>query len=108
MSSQFVAELRTRPASVRLGAAGAPTITVRAQLAEAWDAIRIDAPASEPVVALKVAALAALAPDAEYHDDYIVKLRGFEVLDENASLSEVGAVPGSIFLLAHRRRRPVR
>jgi hypothetical protein len=108
MTTPFVASVRTRRETIRLGAAGAPTITIRVQLAEAWDAVRIDTPPSEPVLAVKVAALAALGPETEFHEDYVMKLRGFEVLDERASLSEVGAANGSIFLLAFRRRRPVR
>lgn len=108
MTAPFVVGLRTRPRSLRIGPAGAPTIALRVQGAEKWDAVRIDAPASEPVLALKMAALEALFPAAEYHDDFVLKLRGFEVLDERDSLSEIGAVNGSIFLLGHRRRRPVR
>jgi hypothetical protein len=108
MTTPFVASIRTRRDVIRLGAPGAPTITIRVQLADVWDAVRIDAPASESVLAVKAAALVALAPEAERHDDFVMKLRGFEVLDENASLSEVGAVNGSIFLVAYRRRRPVR
>lgn len=104
----FVAQLRTRPTMVRLGPPQAEVETVRVQLAETWDAIRVDAPLSEPVVALKVATLAVLEPEAQFHEDYVLKLRGFEVLDEQASLADVGAVNGSIFLLQHRRRRPVR
>lgn len=108
MTTPFVAQLRTRGEPIRLGRADAPTITLRVQGAGKWDAVRIDAPSSEPVLAVKIAALEALFPEAEYHDDYVLKLRGFEVLDERASLGEVGAVNGSIFLLAFRRRRPVR
>jgi hypothetical protein len=37
-----------------------------------------------------------------------MKLRGLEVLDEGRTLAESGAIDGSIFLLSHRRRRPVR
>ena len=47
-------------------------------------------------------------PGGELHEDFVLKLRGWEVLDESASLADVGAVDGSIFLLTHRRRRPVR
>ena len=108
MTTPFVAQLRTRREHIRLGRPDAPTITLRVQGGGKWDAVRIDAPSSEPVLALKTAALAELFPDAEYHDDFVLKLRGFEVLDERASLGEVGAVNGSILLLAHRRRRPVR
>jgi hypothetical protein len=108
MTTPFVASLRTRRDTIRLGAPGASAITIRVQLADAWDAVRIETPPSESVLAVKAAALAALAPEAEFHDDYVMKLRGFEVLDEQASLHEVGVQNGSIFLLAFRRRRPVR
>jgi len=33
---------------------------------------------------------------------------GWEVLDEAASLADVGVIDGSILLLTFRRRRPVR
>jgi hypothetical protein len=46
--------------------------------------------------------------DAEMAEDYVMKLAGWEVLDENLSLSAAGARSGSIFLLTSRRRRPVR
>jgi hypothetical protein len=75
---------------------------------EVWDTVRIDAPASEPVLSVKVAALRALFPDGEFHEDFVLKRNGFEVLDETASLRETGAVDGTIFLVTHRRRRPVR
>jgi hypothetical protein len=54
-----------------------------------------------------MAALDALFP-GEAPDAFVMKLRGFEVLDESESLTKVGAVDGSIFLLTYRRRRPVR
>jgi hypothetical protein len=37
----------------------------------------------------------------------MVKLRGYEVLDEDAPLSSTGARDGSTFLITDRRRRPV-
>jgi hypothetical protein len=107
-AASVVSLLRARPGVVRLAPPGAPTVTVRVQLAEAWDAVRVEAAPGEPVLAVKVRALAALDPGADYHDDFVVKLRGAEVLDENASLAEVGATDGSTVLLMRRRRRPVR
>ena len=104
----FVSNIRSRPGIVRLGAPGEPVATIRVQLAEAWDTLRFDVPLTEPVIALKVRALELLAPGADFHEDYVLKLRGFEVLDENASVAASGATNGSIFLLTHRRRRPVR
>jgi len=47
-----------------------------------------------------------LAPEALV-DDYVVKLNGFEVLDEDAPISSTVAKNGSIFLITDRRRRPV-
>jgi hypothetical protein len=105
----FVVGLRSRPTELRLGAEDAPVRwTVRVQVAEVWDAVRLSTPPGEPVIALKVRALEALLPEADFHEDYVLKLHGFEVLDENAALAESGARDGSIFLLQHRRRRPVR
>jgi hypothetical protein len=60
------------------------------------------------VLALKVMALAALMPDADFHEDFVVKLHGAEVVDENAPIADAGARDGSIFLVTSRRRRPVR
>ncbi len=105
----FTAELRSRPGTVvRLGDVGEPVITLRVQIPEVWDVVRVETPAAEPVLSVKVRALDALFPNAEFHEDFVMKLNGFEVLDENASVAEAGAVDGSIFLLTHRRRRAVR
>jgi len=87
-ATPFVAQLRARPEAIRLGTAGDPVITVRVQVPEVWDTVRIDAPPDTSVL--------------------VLKLRGFEVLDEAASLSAAGAVNGSTFLVTFRRRRPVR
>ena len=42
------------------------------------------------------------------HEDFVVKLRGWEILDEAASLADAGVIDGSILLLTYRRRRAVR
>ncbi len=105
----FVTQLRARPGVIAVGDQTANNILhLRVELPEVWDTIRIDAPADEPVLVVKVHALQALAPGALFHEDYVIKLRGCEVLDESKSLREAGAIDGSIFLLTHRRRRPVR
>ena len=54
-----------------------------------------------------MAALDALYPSGRVQAAFVLKLRGFEVLDEEGTLERVGAEDGSIFLLTHRRRRPV-
>jgi hypothetical protein len=104
----FVAQIRSRPGVLRLAEPGQPTITVRAQVLEVWDTVRVEVSPSEPVLTVKVRALEALYPEAEFHDDFVVKINGFEVLDENASVAESGAVDGSTYLIAYRRRRPIR
>jgi len=107
MTVPFVANVRSRPQVVRLGAPDAQAISVRVEVPEVWDVVRIDAPPTETVLAVKVAALEVLQPGADQRA-YVIKLRGFEVLDEHLSLTDAGAIDGSIFLLTHRRRRPVR
>jgi hypothetical protein len=107
MTAPFVAQLRSRPGTVRLGPPDAKTMSVRVEVPEVWDVVRIDAPPSETVLAVKIAALEVLMPGRD-HRAFVIKLRGFEVLDESLSLEGAGATDGSIFLLAYRRRRPVR
>ena len=105
----FTAQLRARPDTIVLGADdAAERWIVRVQVPEVWDAVRVSVPPSEPVIALKTRALEALVPSAEFHDEYVLKLHGVEVMDEQAPIRETGATSGSIFLLTHRRRRPVR
>ena len=107
MSVPFVAQLRARPEVIRLGTSNVPVITVRVQVPEVWDTVRIDAPPDTPVLTLKERALDVLMPTAEQAEG-MTKLRGFEVLDETASLSAAGVENGSTLLVTSRRRRPVR
>ena len=111
MSAPFVTTLRARPGEIRLGGAtdgAAGQLTVRVQMPEVWDVVRIVVSPNEPVLAVKVRALEALFPEALMHEDFVLKLRGWEILDEAASLAAAGVIDGSILLLTHRRRRPVR
>ena len=106
----FTANLRSRPGTViRLGETTTEGgLTLRVQVPEVWDAVRVETPAAEPVLSVKVRALEALYPAAEFHEDWVMKLNGFEVLDENASVADAGALDGSIFLLTRRRRQAIR
>lgn len=107
MSAPFTAQLRVGRETIRLGSIGQPLITVRVQLPETWDVIRFEVPSSEPVISLKVRALEELYPRAAFHEDFVLKVRGWEILDESRTIAEVGATDGSILLLTHRARRPV-
>ncbi len=109
VSAPFVTTLRSRPGVITIGdTSGADVLHIRVEVPEAWDVVRIDAPASETVRAVKVNALNALCPDSLFHDDFSVKLRGWEILNESHSLAEAGVLDGSILLVTHRRRRAVR
>ena len=103
----FVAGLRTAT-TLDLARRGEQAITIRVELAEMWDTVRVSVSPNEPVVTVKRAALEAMGAGDEPAEEFVMKLRGWEVLDEGASLTDAGAVDGSIFLLTHRRRRPVR
>ncbi len=103
----FVAELRTRDGALRIGN-GTPTMAVRVESAEVWDAVVVETNPSVAVSELKRTAVAALLGTKAIPDDFVLKLRGFEVLNEDVTLAESGAVDGSIYLVAYRRRRPVR
>ncbi len=108
MKVPFVGQLRARRDPLLLAEPGAAAISVRVEMPEVWDTVRAVVSPDEAVIALKLRALDALFPDGELQEDFVMKLRGWEVLDEQASLAAVGAVNGSIFLLTHRYRRPVR
>ena len=103
----FVSSLRTQGAAFRLGSAPGTVLQLRAQVLEAWDAIRIDADPSASVRSLKDLALKELYPGVRKNDQYMVKLHGWEILDEDAPISSTSARNGSIFLITDRRRRPV-
>lgn len=104
----FVTQLRARPETIRMGADGEQTITIRVEMQAVWDAVRIAAPATTTVEAVKKRALEALFPQAQYHEDFVAKLSGWELLNEHESLAAAGVKDGSILLLMHRRRRPLR
>jgi len=105
-SVPFVSALRTQGEPLRLGGGSGQILHLRAQVLEAWDAIRVDADASASVKSLKQLALRTLYPQAN-EEDYVVKLHGWEILDENLPISSSKARNGSIFLISDRRRRPV-
>ena len=107
MSAPFVTTLRTTGSTIRLTPEGGSAITIRVEMPEVWDVVRVAAASTQPVIDVKTAALNALFPEA-VPAEMVVKLRGWEILDETASLADSGVVDGSILVMMFRRRRPVR
>jgi hypothetical protein len=107
-AAPFVTGLRSRTGTIDLARGGEPSITVRVEVPDVWDVVRVKASPNEPAVTVKRAVLDALGLDTSIPEEFVLKLRGWEVLDESASLTDAGAIDGSIFLLTYRRRRPVR
>lgn len=108
MTTPFVDALRTGGRVVHLEVDSADAIHIRVQSAELWDTISIVAASWQLVGSVKAAALSLFYPDGAVSSDYMVKLNGFEILHEDASLAFVGVKNGSTLLLTQRRRRPVR
>lgn len=108
MSASFVSQLRVNRSPVKLEEPGAGTITLRIQAAELWNAVRVVAAPETAVEEVKQRAVRELFPDHESIGDFVLKLHGWEILDERASLKDSGVTEGSILLLTYRRRRPVR
>ncbi len=108
MTVPFVTELRTDASVIIIGGEAANSLHIRVQVAELWEAVRVDAPGQAAVLAVKTAALAAFYPEGVDAGDFVTKLHGFEIFHENESLDAVGVRDGSTLLLTYRRRRPVR
>jgi hypothetical protein len=108
MTAPFVTNLRARRGTLRLVPEGEKGITVRVEMPDVWDVVRLEVLPTDQVLEVKKHALEALYPDYNVLEDFIVKLRGWEILDETQSLAEAGAIDGSILLVTFRRRRPVR
>ncbi len=102
----FAASLRARPTTIRVGSGG--DWMVRVQSLEMWDTLRLETAPSASVREVKEQALAALMPDGGHPGEFVTKLNGVEVLDEEISLADAGVKNGSTLLVTYRRRRPVR
>ena len=103
----FVTALRSRKGIVRVGE-GSPRLTVRIELQERWETLAFDVAAESSVHALKTAARAHFGVSDVPAEDFVLKLRGAEIVDEQESLAAASVRDGSSFLLSFRRRRPVR
>ncbi len=96
------------PAADDLSAGSAESFLIRAQVYEAWDAVRLRVSANTPVAMVKRAALRALLASDADADSYMSKVHGHEVHDEGRPLSEHGVRAGTTVFVHARRRRPVR
>jgi hypothetical protein len=108
MNAPFVSNLRSRKSIIRLAPQGGDAITIRVEMPEVWDVVRMEVLPTDQVLEVKTKALEALYPQASDLENYVVKLRGWEILDEMQSLAAAGAIDGSILLLTSRRKHPVR
>ena len=106
--TRFVNQIRARGDTIQLAVLDGEVITVRVEMPEKWDTVKLAVSPAASARSVKVAALNALFPSTEAPEEFVLKFRGWEVLNEDASLTDVGAVNGSILLLTHRRRQPVR
>ena len=102
----FVASLRARPETLSVDGGG--DWMVRVQVLEMWDMVRLETAPTALVRVVKEQALASLMPDASHPGDFVTKLNGAEVLNEEQSLQDAGVLNGSTLLLTNRRRQPVR
>ena len=107
MTTPFVTQLRARAEALHLSAGSSSSICVRIEMPEVWDTVKAVVSPDASIASLKSAALEALSA-GNVPADFVLKLRGWEVLDESATLTGAGATDGSIFLLTNRRRRAVR
>ena len=82
-------------------------LRVRVTVQDAWDEVPLDLPPGSSLAALKRAALDATRVRRD-PDEYVLKFRGFELLDESRSLAEAGLVTNGAVIVLPRRRRPVR
>lgn len=107
MTAPFTTQLRANRPAIEV-ATGAGAITFRVEASDIWETVRVVARPETTVSEVRQRVIASLLPNADLADDYVFKLRGWELLDHHATLKDSGVVDGSILLLAHRRRRPVR
>ena len=80
---------------------------LRVTVQDAWDEVPLDLPPATSLAELKRAALDATRVRRD-PDEYVLKFRGFELLDESRSLADAGLVPNGAVIVLPRRRRPVR
>ncbi|HJR51921.1 MAG TPA: hypothetical protein VJ794_12490 [Gemmatimonadales bacterium] len=83
------------------------SLRLRVTVQDAWDEVPLDLPPDASLAELKRAALDATKVRRD-PDEYVLKFRGFELLDESRSLADAGLVANGAVIVLPRRRRPVR
>ena len=82
---------------------------VRVMVTDVWDQVVLAVDPSTTVAELKRRALVqALKRARVQHEDYVVKFRGAQMLDESTTLAALGAGPNSPFIVLPGRRQAVR
>ena len=82
-------------------------LPVRVMVEAMWDQVSLELPAATTVGEIKQRALS-LTHASGRAEDYLVKYRGAELLDEARSLTEAGVVSNAALIVLSRRRQPVR
>jgi len=81
---------------------------VRVMVTPAWDQVTVAVDEATAVAELKRRALEKALQRPVRAEEYIVKFRGAQVLDETVSLGALGAGPNAPFIVLPARRQPVR
>jgi len=82
---------------------------VRVMVTDVWDQVFLAVEPTTTASDLKRQALTqALKRVHVRPEDYVVKFRGAQVLDETTTLATLGAVANSAFIVLPARRQPVR
>lgn len=82
---------------------------VRVMVTDVWDQVFLAVAPETTVAQVKRDALArALKTNVVRPDDYVVKFRGAQVLEESLTLAALGAGANAPFIVLPARRQPVR
>jgi hypothetical protein len=86
-----------------------PTFPIRVMVTDAWDQVALQVSLDMTIAEVRRQALVRAlvqAPDAP--ESYEVKFRGALVLNDNATLRELGVGPNAALIVLPAKRRPTR
>jgi hypothetical protein len=86
----------------------ARAVRVRVMVTDAWDSVALEAPPDVTLAEVKRRALAQATGRSMDPMEYQIKYRGGLVLDEGATVANLGLPDGAPLIVLPRRRRPVR